>query len=67
MTSSFMSPPNSARFVLSHATLPDIAVSGYEGAAAEGLVKADLVIEDGLIAAVLPPGSAPQELSLIHI
>ncbi|WP_111561514.1 cytosine deaminase [Rhizobium sp.] len=63
MTSSFMSPPNSARFVLSHATLPDIAVSGYEGAAAEGLVKADLVIEDGLIAAILPPGSAPQELA----
>lgn len=63
MTSSFMSPPNSARFVLSHATLPDIAVEGYEGVAAEGLVKADLVIEDGLIAAILPPGSAPQELA----
>ncbi|WP_018899843.1 cytosine deaminase [Rhizobium sp. 2MFCol3.1] len=63
MTYSFMSPPNSARFVLSHATLPDIAVAGCEGVAAEGLVKADLVIEDGLIAAILPPGSAPQELA----
>ncbi len=63
MTYSFMSPPNSARFVLSHATLPAIAVEGYEGVAAEGLVKADLVIEDGLIAAILPPGSAPQELA----
>lgn len=63
MTYSFMSPPNSARFVLSHATLPDIAVEGYDGVVAEGLVKADLVIEDGLIAAILPPGSAPQELA----
>jgi cytosine deaminase len=63
MTYSFMSPPNAARFVLSNATLPAVAVEGHGAVASEGLVRADLVIEDGLVSAILPAGSAPQELA----
>lgn len=63
MTHSFISPPNAGRFALSNATLPAAAVTGYDASAAEGLVKADLVITDGIIAAVLPPGEAPADLA----
>lgn len=63
MSISFLSPPNAARFVLSHATLPAVAVEGFAAAANEGLVKADLVVNDGLIEAILPAGSAPVELA----
>ncbi|MBX4941226.1 cytosine deaminase [Rhizobium binae] len=63
MTHSFISPPNAGRFALSNATLPAAAVTGYDAPAVEGLVKADLVITDGIIAAVLPPGAAPAELA----
>ena len=63
MSISFLSPPNAARFVLSHATLPAVAVEGFAAAANEGLVKADLVVNDGLIEAILPAGSAPAELA----
>ncbi|MBX4924933.1 cytosine deaminase [Rhizobium binae] len=63
MTHSFISPPNAGRFALSNATLPAAAVTGYEAPAVEGLVKADLVITDGIIAAVVPPGAAPAELA----
>ncbi|MBX4948380.1 cytosine deaminase [Rhizobium binae] len=63
MTHSFISPPNAGRFALSNATLPAAAVTGYDAPAVEGLVKADLVITDGIIAAVVPPGAAPAELA----
>ncbi|ARQ10108.1 cytosine deaminase-like protein [Rhizobium etli] len=63
MTYSFISPPNSGRFVLSNATLPSAAVTGYEAPIVEGLVRADIVIADGIIADVLPPGEAPVELA----
>ncbi|WP_454855191.1 cytosine deaminase [Rhizobium binxianense] len=63
MTYSFISPPNAGRFVLSNATLPAAAVEGFAGPAREGLVKADIVIADGTISAVLPPGSAPAEFA----
>jgi len=63
MSISFLSPPNAARFALSHATLPAVAVEGFAAAANEGLVKADLVVNDGLIEAILPAGSAPAELA----
>ncbi len=61
MTYSFMSPPNAGRFALSNATLPAVAVEGYTAPTNEGLVRADLLIADGLVAAILPPGSAPPE------
>ncbi|MBX4904671.1 cytosine deaminase [Rhizobium bangladeshense] len=63
MTYSFISPPNAGRFVLSNATLPAAAVTGYQGPVVEGLVRADIVIADGIIAGVLPPGEAPVELA----
>ncbi|MBX4906905.1 MULTISPECIES: cytosine deaminase [Rhizobium] len=63
MTYSFISPPNAGRFVLSNATLPSAAVAGYEAPVVEGLVRADIVIADGIIAGVLPPGEAPVELA----
>ena len=63
MTYSFMSPPNAGRFVLSNATLPAVAVEGFNAPAKEGLVRADIIIEDGLVSAIRPAGSAPQELA----
>jgi cytosine deaminase len=63
MAHSFMSPPNAGRFVLSNATLPAVAVEGYTAAANEGLMKADIVVSDGLVAAILPAGTAPAEVA----
>lgn len=63
MTYSFMSPPNAGRFVLSNATLPAVAVEGFNALATEGLVRADVVIESGFVSAILPAGSAPQEIA----
>jgi cytosine/creatinine deaminase len=63
MSYSFISPPNAGRFVLSNATLPAVAVSGYEAPGDEGLVKADIVITDGFVSAILPPGGAPAEIA----
>jgi cytosine deaminase len=63
MSYSFISPPNAGRFVLSNATLPAVAVSGYEAPSDEGLVKADVVIADGLVCAILPAGDAPVEFA----
>lgn len=63
MTYSFMSPPNAGRFVLSNATLPAVTVEGYSGPVAEGLVKADIVITDGVVSAILPSGTAPAEFA----
>ncbi|MBY3182013.1 MULTISPECIES: cytosine deaminase [Rhizobium] len=61
MTYSFISPPNAGRFVLSNATLPAVAVVGFDAPAVEGLVKADIVITDGMIAAIRPAGAAPAD------
>jgi len=63
MTYSFISPPNAGRFVLSNVTLPAVAVVGFDAPAVEGLVKADIVITDGIISALLPPGEAPVEFA----
>ena len=63
MTYSFISPPNAGRFVLSNATLPAVAVVGFDTPAVEGLVKADIVITDGIVSALLPPGDAPAEFA----
>ena len=63
MSYPFMSPPNAARFVLSNATLPAVTVDGYTAAAKEGLIKADIVIVDGIVREIVPPGSAPTELA----
>ncbi|MBB3645581.1 cytosine deaminase [Rhizobium sp. BK619] len=62
MTHSFLSPPNAGRFVLSNATLPAVAVEGFDAPATEGLVKTDIVIADGVISTLLPAGAAPVEL-----
>lgn len=63
MTYSFISPPNAGRFVLSSATLPAVAVVGFDAPAVEGLVKADIVITDGVVSALLPPGDTPVEFA----
>ncbi|MGY5808208.1 cytosine deaminase [Rhizobium sp. LEGMi198b] len=63
MSYSFMSPPNAARFVLSNATVPAVTLAGFTGPSSEGLVKADIVVADGLIKDILPAGSAPAELA----
>lgn len=58
MPHEFLTLPKAPRFVLANATLPAVAVRGYEAPAKEGLVKADLTIADGRIEAIAPPGSA---------
>lgn len=62
MPAEFMTLPKAPRFALLNATLPQIAVEGYAATAKEGLVKADLVIADGKIEAILPPGHAPADI-----
>ncbi|OLP44184.1 cytosine deaminase [Rhizobium oryziradicis] len=57
MTKPFVTVPNDPRFVLKNATLPDITVDGFSGPSVEGLVKADLIITDGKIEAIVPPGT----------
>lgn len=54
---SFLSLPQSDRFALRGATLPAVAVNGFETSSKEGLIKADLVISAGKIEAILPVGS----------
>ncbi|MDL2400703.1 cytosine deaminase [Rhizobium mayense] len=63
MSYSFMSPPNAARFVLSNATVPAVTVAGFTGPSSEGLMRADIVVADGLIKDILPAGSAPAEFA----
>ncbi|MFT4184907.1 MAG: cytosine deaminase [Rhizobium sp.] len=63
MSYSFMSPPNAARFVLSNATIPAVTVAGFSGPVSEGLIKADIVVADGLVRDILPPGTAPAEFA----
>ncbi|MFK0164930.1 cytosine deaminase [Rhizobium sp. NPDC090279] len=67
MTHAFMSPPNAARFVLCNATVPAVTLSGFRGAASEGLVKADIVVADGLVRDILLPGTAPAEFARVDM
>ncbi|MGN7293871.1 cytosine deaminase [Rhizobium sp. SAFR-030] len=59
---SFVELPNAPHYVLANATLPAITVEGYSAAASEGLLCTDLVIADGKIESILPPGTAPAAL-----
>ncbi len=59
MTFGFAALPEAGRFVLSHATLPSAALADEAGGVdvGEGLARADIVVEDGRIAAIAPVGS----------
>ena len=59
MTRAFVSLPDTDRFALKNATLPTVALDGFSAPSREGLVAADLIIHDGKIEAILPPGTAP--------
>lgn len=61
MTYSFISPPNAARFVLSNATVPAVTVEQVDVPVTEGLATVDIVISDGMIAAIRPAGTAPTD------
>ncbi|MGO7905574.1 cytosine deaminase [Rhizobium leguminosarum] len=61
MTYSFISPPNAARFVLSNATVPAAALEHIDVPVTEGLATVDIVISDGMIAAIRPAGAAPAD------
>ncbi|RFB85061.1 cytosine deaminase [Rhizobium leguminosarum bv. trifolii] len=63
MTYPFISPPNAGRFVLCNATLPAAATVGFDAPTIEGLVKADIVITNGVISALLPAGETPAEFA----
>lgn len=64
---SFCELPNAPHFVLANATLPAIAIEGYSSPAKEGLVSADLVIADGKIESILPPGTTPTALPSLDL
>ncbi|NEK16799.1 cytosine deaminase [Rhizobium leguminosarum] len=61
MTYSFISPPNAARFVLSNATVPAATLEHIDVPVTEGLATVDIVISDGMIAAIRPAGAAPAD------
>ncbi|MBY5533957.1 cytosine deaminase [Rhizobium leguminosarum] len=61
MTYSFISPPNAARFVLSNATVPAVTLAHVDVPVTEGLATVDIVISDGMIAAIRPAGGAPAD------
>ncbi|MBB4508462.1 cytosine deaminase [Rhizobium leguminosarum] len=61
MTYSFISPPNAARFVLSNATVPAVTLDHVDVPVTEGLATVDIVISDGMIAAIRPAGAAPAD------
>ncbi|MBA5800116.1 MULTISPECIES: cytosine deaminase [Rhizobium] len=67
MTYSFISPPNAARFVLSNATVPAITVEPIDVPVTEGLATVDIVISDGMIAAIRPAGAAPADYARIDL
>ncbi|NEI73936.1 cytosine deaminase [Rhizobium lusitanum] len=67
MSHAFMSPPNAARFALSNATVPAVTLSDFQATSAEGLVKADIVVADGLVKAILAPGTAPVEYAKVDM
>ena len=70
MTFGFAALPASARFVLANATLPSASLADETAGidAGEGLARADLVVEDGRIAAIAPPGtiSGPPVFDMDH-
>ncbi|MBY5819137.1 cytosine deaminase [Rhizobium leguminosarum] len=61
MTYSFISPPNAARFVLSNATVPAVTLDHVAVPVTEGLATVDIVVSDGMIAAIRPAGAAPAD------
>ncbi|WP_064686065.1 cytosine deaminase [Rhizobium bangladeshense] len=63
MTYPFISPPNAGRFALCNATLPAATTVGFDAPAIEGLVKADIVITNGVISALLPAGETQAEFA----
>ncbi|WP_027686264.1 cytosine deaminase [Rhizobium leguminosarum] len=67
MTYSFISPPNAARFVLSNATVPAVTVEHVDVPITEGLATVDIVISDGMIAAIRPAGAAPADYARIDL
>lgn len=67
MSGPFISSPNAARFALTNATLPAVAVEGFESVAVEGLIKADIVVSDGLVEAISPAGSAAPEIAQANL
>ncbi|MGR9138807.1 cytosine deaminase [Rhizobium leguminosarum] len=67
MTYPFISPPNAARFVLSNATVPAVTLEHVDVPITEGLATADIVISDGMIAAIRPAGAAPADYARIDL
>lgn len=62
MPPAFVTLPQAPRFVLADATLPTVCAPGLQAPATEGLMRADIVIADGKIEALLPAGTAPAAL-----
>ena len=60
----FFAPPDDARYALRNLRAPACLVAGELLSAADpyGILALDLVVDDGRIAAIAPPGSIPAEL-----
>lgn len=62
MATGFAAIPKDSRFALLNATLPAVLTEGFDAVADEdGLVRADIVIDGGRIAALRAPGGATAE------
>ncbi len=58
MTTGFAELPEARRFVIANATVPGVLLEDMPGEPdADGLVAADIVVGDGLVERVAPPGS----------
>lgn len=57
MAEGFINVPDAARYVLRNATLPATLVYGFDAPAVEGLIKADIIVADGKLEAIVAPGA----------
>jgi cytosine deaminase len=62
MSSPFIALPDVSTFVLSNSSIPSVVLGQTPLPTVEGLTSADIVIANGLISGILPPGAGPADL-----
>ena len=69
MGTGFAAPPSGPRYVLRNATLPAALVAGVTLPPRRdvGCVAADVLVEDGSVAALATPGALPQDVPALDL
>ncbi len=62
MLPSFIDPPRADAYLLCDARLPAATVQGFSAPSTEGLIRADIEVADGRIAAITRPGAGRADL-----